>query len=85
MQLDPLIYVDYAEDADSLEARLQGIVQLYGRNYAAATFQRYAQKRGPNKVAEITGRIFGITDGEIDPSDIEQYVRDITTGLDPSL
>ena len=80
MQYDPLKYLDYAYDADDLEKRLQGEVQLYGRNSAAATFERYAKKHGPNKVAEITGRIFGITDGEI-----EQYVRDITTGLDPSL
>jgi len=78
MQLDPIISLRRAdEDTEWFESMLCGIIRSRGLAYAASVVERYAEKYGPNRLADATGQLFATIEGKIDPQEIADYTRDV--------
>ena len=77
MQLDPISYLETAGDTKQFERMLCMIIRMDGLAYAASVVERYAEKRGPNRLADATGQLFATIEGKIDPQEIADYTRDV--------
>tara|TARA_R100000687_G_scaffold78754_1_gene72360 strand:+ start:81 stop:308 length:228 start_codon:yes stop_codon:yes gene_type:complete len=69
MQLDPIIDLENASNADVYEKRLIGIIRHYGEHYAASVMERYVQKRLMASGHQVT------------KEEIVDYVKKVAEGL----
>ena len=77
MQLDPISYLETAGDTKQFERMLCMIIRMDGLAYAASLVECYAEKHGPNRLADATGQLFATIEGKFDPQEIADYTQDV--------
>jgi hypothetical protein len=69
MQLDPIIDLENASNAETYEQRLVNIIRHYGEHYAVSVMGRYVQKR-----LMASGH-------QVSEQEIVDYVKKVAEGL----